>query len=147
MSSPAHLEERSWDTLNVPHAGGLGFAGQLIADASRDGRLSRDYVVQWLGTFVSPGKREDLFRRIMDPATRFLIPAFGVEVGGWWIQVTRRLLWITRETEHEGRLVELLMDQEEHVDGQPIPLAAAEPILIAVPLTRQPVEWAFIARI
>jgi hypothetical protein len=126
-------------------ADGLGFAGQLVGYASREGRLKRDFVIQWLGTFVDDVERKQLFRRAMDPATRITIPIFGEEIGGWWIQVTRRLLWITPETEDEGRLIEPLFDQA--ADDNWIPLAAAEPILIAVPLARQPADWAFTARI
>jgi len=81
----------------------------------------------------------------MDPGTRFTIPIFAEEIGGWWIQVSRRLLWVTAETEDEGRLIELLIDQP--INGNSIPLAAAEPVLIVAPMTRQPVDWAFKARV
>ncbi len=129
----------------APVADGLGYAGQLLGEASRQGRLSRDFVIQWLGRFVGYEERKVLFRQCMDPATRFTIPIFVEAIGGWWIQVSRRLLWVTAETKDEGRLIELLIDQP--VNGNRVPLAAAEPILIVAPMTRQPVDWAFIARI
>jgi len=53
---------------------------------------------------------------------------------------------VTSETEDEGRLIELLLNNTV-TDGEAAPLAATEPILIAVPMTRQPADWAFTARI
>src|SRR6266545_932977 len=77
---------------------------------------------------------------------RLSIPVLAVPVGGWWIQIARRLIWVTSETEDEGRLFELLLDKMM-TGGEVAPLAAVEPILIAAPMTRQPVDWAFTARI
>ena len=130
----------------APIADGLWFAGQLVAHASQTEALSGDYVIQWLGTFIDHEHRLELFRRVMDPAVRFNVPLLGVSVGGWWIQIARRLIWVTTETVDEGRLIEPLLDKS--VAGRDdVPLAAAEPIVIAVPMTRQPVAWAFCARI
>ncbi len=129
----------------APVAEALWIAGQLLAEASRAGRLSGDYVLYWLGT-VNQEQRVELMRRVMDPALRFSIPILGVAVGGWWIQIARRLIWVTNETEDEGRLFELLLPTAK-TGGDTSPLAAIEPILTAVPMTRQPADWAFTARI
>ncbi len=88
----------------------------------------------------------ELMRRVMDPAVRLSVPILAVPVGGWWIQIARRLIWVTSETEDEGRLLELLLDKTM-TGGEVLPLAAVEPILIAAPMTRQPADWAFTARI
>jgi hypothetical protein len=130
----------------VPVAEALWIAGQLVAQASQTGRLSRDYVFQWLGTSMDAAQRMELMRRVVDPALRFNIPILAVSIGGWWFQITRRLIWITNETEDEGRLIELLLDKTM-TGGETIPLAAVEPVLIAAPMTRQPADWAFSARI
>ena len=53
---------------------------------------------------------------------------------------------MTSEAEDDGRLIELLLDSTM-TGGEVPPLAAAEPILIAVPMARQPADWAFTARI
>jgi hypothetical protein len=127
-------------------AAALWFAGQLVAEASQTGRLSRDYVVHWLGTSVDREQRMELMRRVMDPAVRLSVPIFGVSVGGWWIQITRRLIWVTNEHEDDGRLIELLLD-DTATGGELIPLAAVEPTLIVARMTRQPADWAFTARI
>ena len=66
--------------------------------------------------------------------------------GGWWFQIARRLIWVTSETNDEGRLLELLLDGATTSD-EVVPLVATEPILIAAPMTHQPVAWAFTARI
>jgi hypothetical protein len=88
----------------------------------------------------------ELMRRVMDPAVRVSVPVLGVAVRGWWIQISRRLVWVVSETEDEGRLLELLLD--ETMTGREVaPLAAIEPVLIAVPMTRQPADWAFTARV
>ncbi|MEV4568514.1 hypothetical protein AB0K12_32495 [Nonomuraea sp. NPDC049419] len=130
----------------APIVDGLWFAGQYVAGASQMGGLSGDYILEWLGTYVGPEQRKELFRRVMDPAVYFYVPILGVSVGGWWIQIARRLIWVTSETEDDGRLVELLLDKTM-TGGEVAPLAAAEAILIAAPMTRQPANWAFTARI
>lgn len=129
----------------APVAEALWIAGQLLAEASRTGRLSGDYVLSWLGA-VDREQRAGLMRRVMDPAVRLSIPILGFAVGGWWIQIARRLIWVTSETEDEGRLIELLLDKTK-TGGEAAPLAAVEPILIAARMTRQPADWAFTARI
>jgi hypothetical protein len=130
----------------APIADGLWFAGQLVAEAAQTGALSGDYVLQWLGTFVDHERRMEIFRRVMDPAIRFSVPILGVSIGGWWIQIARRLIWLTNETEDEGRLIELLLDKSV-TGGEVLPLAAAEAVLIVARMTRQPADWAFSARI
>jgi hypothetical protein len=133
----------------VPHAApaaeALWIAGQLVAEASRTGRLSGDYVLYGLGA-MDPEQRIELMRHVMDPAVRFSVPILGVSVGGWWIQIARRLIWVTSETEDEGRLIELLLDKTK-TGSETSPLAAVEPILIVARMTRQPADWAFTTRI
>ncbi|MFI9811494.1 DUF4132 domain-containing protein [Saccharothrix variisporea] len=130
----------------VRAADALWTAGQLVAKASQAGLLSGDYVLHWLGVTADHEQRMELMRRVMDPAVRLSVPIIGVAVGGWWVQISRRLVWITNETEDEGRLFELLLDGAT-AEGDVVPLAAVEPILIAAPMTRQPADWAFTARI
>ena len=130
----------------APVADALWIAGQLVADASQAGALKGDYVLRWLGARIDPEMRKDLFRRVMDPAVRVYVPILGTSTDGWWFQVARRLIWVTSETTDEGRLLELLLDGATTSD-EVVPLAATEPILIAAPLTQQPVEWALTVRI
>jgi hypothetical protein len=122
----------------------LHVGGQLVAAASQAGALSADYVLHWIGMSTEDEQRQGLFRRIMDPAVRFHVPVLGVSIDGWWFQISRRLLWATSEMEDEGRLLELLLADKT---DQAIPLAATEPLLIVARMTRQPVDWAFAARI
>jgi len=129
----------------VPAAEALWIAGQLVAEASRTGSLSGDYVLYRLGA-MDPEQRVELMRRVMDPAVRFSVPILGVSYGGWWMQIARRLIWVTSETEDEGRLLELLLDKTK-TGSETAPLAAVEPILIVARMTRQPADWAFTARI
>jgi hypothetical protein len=131
------------DAISVGDA--LFVAGQLVADASRTGRLSRDYVIQWLGHSTDGENRKALLRRVMDPGYRFNVPVLGTSVGGWWFQISRRLIWVTSETRDEGRLLEPLFDKDESKAG--LALVADEAVLIAARLTSQPVDWAFSARI
>ncbi|MFD6309773.1 hypothetical protein [Streptomyces nigra] len=138
LASPVPNAARAADALWI--------AGQLVAGASEAGRLSADYVLHWLGTSVDHEQRKDLFRHIMDPAVRFYVPVLGVSVNGWWFQISRRLIWVTNETEDDGRLIELLLEKAT-TGEEASPLAAVEAILIAVPMTRHPADWAFTARI
>jgi len=132
-------------TKAVTIAEAFWFAGQLLAEASRTGRLSREYVLHGLG-LMDAEQRQEIMRRVMDPAVRFTVPILGQFVEGWWVQIARRLVWITSETEDEGRLFELLVD-ERSTGGKVLPLAAVDPILIVARMTRQPADWAFTARI
>lgn len=138
------LEATIRTAMTVPDA--LWIAGQLIADAAHTGHLSAGYVLHWLGTTFDQDERKDLFRRVMDPAVRFSVPALAVSIGGWWFQIARRLIWVTDETEDDGRLIEPLFDPDTAGKRVP-PLAATEPVLIAAPMAQQPVNWAFAARI
>jgi len=128
-----------------PVAEALWIAGQILAEASRTGRLSGGYVLHWLGA-IDQEQRMELMRRVMDPAVRFSIPILGIPWDGWWIQIARRLVWVTSETQDEGRLIEFLLPTTETGEATS-PLAAIEPILTVVPMTRQPADWAFTARI
>jgi hypothetical protein len=129
----------------TPVADALWMAGQIIAEASRAGLLSGDYVLRRLGA-VEDAQRIDLMRRVMDPAVRFSIPVLAAAAGGWWVQITRRLIWVTNETDDEGRLIELLLNKTT-TGTDAMPLAAVEPILIMAPMTQQTAGWAFTARI
>ena len=137
---------RSPDRKAAPVGDALWIAGLLVADASRAGALKDDYVLHWLGARIDHEEREDLFRQLMDPAVRFHVPVLGIAAERWWFQIARRLIWVTSETNDEGRLLEPLLDGATTGD-EVVPLVAAEPILIAAPMTHQPVEWAFTARI
>ncbi len=130
----------------APVADALRIAGHIVADASQVGALTGDYVLDWLGAHFDHDQRVDLFRRVMDPAVRFHIPILRASAGGWWFQIARRLIWVTSETKDEGRLMEQLVD-DAATSYEFVPLVAAEPILIAAPMTQQPVQWAFCARI
>ena len=129
----------------VPAAEALWIAGQLVAEASRAGGLSGDYILYGLAA-MDKEQRAELIRRIVDPAVRFSVPIFGVSVNGWWIQLARRLVWVTSKTEDEGRLLELLLHKAKS-GSETTPLAAVEPILIVARTTRHPADWAFTARI
>lgn len=118
----------------------LRAAGHIVAQAYREGGLSREFVLLQLGS-VPPEARTELLRRAMDPEVRMNIPISAVTFDGWLIQITRRLVWANAED--EGRLFELL---DESADN-PVPLMAVEPVLIMAPMTHQPVQWAFTARL
>ncbi|MEV6891012.1 hypothetical protein [Kribbella sp. NPDC051137] len=138
LSDPRPTTLTTADALNV--------AGQILAGAVRSGFLTSDRVLHWLGTHVDPVQLNGLLRRAMDPTVRISVPILGVPVEGWWFQVTRRLVWVTDATEDEGRLLQPLLDPAL-TDGQSLPLAASEPVLIVAPMTQQPAGWAFSARI
>jgi len=129
-----------------PVADALMVGGRIVADASQAGLLSGDFVLHWLRSSRDQEGTKELFRRLMDPAVRFYVPLVSGSADGWWFQIARRLLWITPETESDGRLLELLMDKSV-TGGEAVPLAAVEPILTVARMTHHPVDWAFTARI
>jgi hypothetical protein len=127
----------------------LWVAGNLAARERREGRLSADYVIWWLGTAVPKDHRMRILRDVLDDEARFNVPVLGVGFRGWWIQITRRLFWVTGKTPDEGRLLEPLFDPRAHAEGDKpaAVLAAGEPILILARVTTHPVSWALTARI
>ena len=139
------LDDSRPSATDLPTADALWNAGRAIAAVAREGGLSVDYVIRWLNASFDTQQLNALWRRIMDPAVRFHVPVFGAELGGWWMQISRRLIWVTGETVNEGRLAELLFDTPT-AEGM-LPIAAVEPILIVAPMTQQPMNWAFIARV
>lgn len=130
---------------SVPVAEALWIAGQIVAQAVAHGYLSADYVMAWLAAIPSE-ERVALLHRVTVPTVRLSVPVLGMSVAGWWVQVARRLMWVTGATEEEGRLVEPLLDPSV-TDGQQFPLVAGEAILIVARLTQAPVAWAFTARL
>ena len=130
----------------APVGKALGIGGQLVCSAFAAGALSADYVLEWFATHFEPGEIQELLRQLTDPSFRFHVPVFGIAIEGWWFQVARRVLWVTNQTEDEGRLLELVLTGKTS-DGKAIPLAATEPILIVARMTQHPVDWAFTARI
>ncbi len=127
----------------IPTSDALWVGGQLIVQAARNAMLSEDYLIRWLGA-IERSERERLLRRVMDPAYIQHVPILGIALGGWWFQITRRLVWVTSETPTDGgRLVQPLMSDAQ----PPVPLVGVEPVLIIARLTTQPIEWAMTVRI
>lgn len=130
----------------APIAEALSTGARLVASAFSAGALSADYVIDWLGRSSQREQTQQLLRRLIDPSLRFHVPVLGKAIDGWWFQIARRLLWVTNETEDEGRLMELVLSGSTFEEDA-LPLAATEPLLIVARMTQQPIDWAFAARI
>lgn len=135
------------DRPAVPIGDALWVAGNLVARERRAGRLAADAVIWWLGTAISKEDRMELLRAVVDDNARFNVPLLGIGVPGWWIQITRRLFWVTSKTPDEGRLIEPLFEPQADGEKPAAILAAGEPILILARVTKHPVDWALSARI
>ena len=82
----------------------------------------------------------------MDPSIRLLVPILGVSFDGWWMQVSRRLIWVTAETEDEGKLLEPVLHDDD--TGEFVaPLVATEATVILARMTKHPTDWAVSARV
>jgi hypothetical protein len=130
------------DVRAIPTGEALWTAGQLVANASRDGLLSGEFLLSWLRDTFDAEQRVEFLRRLVDPTNRIHVPIVAAQGGGWWFQIARRLLWVTNTTP-EQRLLEPLID----MDGGVRALVGVEPILIVARMTSHPVEFAFSARI
>ena len=99
-------------------------------------------MLAWLCQFP-PVERTAFLHELLDPSYRVHVPVAMGGGDGWWIQITRRLLWVTPAAD-EQRLVEpLFPDAEEELRT----LAAVEPLLIAGRVTSHPADWAMAVRI
>lgn len=120
----------------------LWAAGHMVARVYQAGGLSREFMLLQLGS-VPRQERTEMLLRAIDPQVRINIPITAAVYDGWWIQITRRLIWATPQIEDEGRLLEFLDESAE----DRLPLMAVEPVLIMAPMTQQPVGRAFTVRL
>lgn len=129
--------------LAIPTTDALWIGGQLIHHAARAGMLSEKRIARWLGE-IPPPERVELLRRVVDPNYIQHVPILAAGFGGWWVQVSRRLMWITQQTPtDEGRLVQPVLPDSDPL----LPLVALEPVVVLARLTTDPIEWAMTVRI
>ena len=127
----------------MPVGRALRAAGNLVHATAQSGLLSRDYMMPWLGHTFPPEERTEFLRSLLDPSNHVHVPvAFGAG-GGWWFQVARRLLWVTKATEEQRLLEPLFPDGDDGLRA----LVAVEPLLIVGRITSHPADWAMAVRI
>jgi hypothetical protein len=124
-----------------PTPAALGAAGMLVAHCNAEGRFT-DAIWQWMAQQPSARPSNDRIRRLLDPEAHVQVPVATAGIGGWWIQVSRRIRLVTKKTPADQRLVEVLIQISDD-----LALTAAEPILIVARVTEQPVTWAMATRI
>ena len=96
------LGESGLATSAAPMADALWNAGLAVAAVARGGGLSADHVIRWPHASFDNEQLNALWRRIMDPAVRFHVPVFMAGFGGWLIQISCRLIWVTNESVDQG---------------------------------------------
>src|SRR5207237_9156574 len=101
------------------------------------------FMVWWLGKAFEPELRMEYLRQAFDPAHRLFVPIAGASFDGWWLQISRRLRWLTRDSGDDHRLVQPLNADEESLSG----LVGEEPVLIVARMTDHPTAWAIAFRI
>jgi len=127
----------------MPIARALRVAGGLVHAAAQSGLLTRDYMLSWLGHSFPREERTPFLRSLLDASNHVHVPIAEGASGGWWFQITRRLLWTTEATE-EQRLVEsLIPDGDDALRA----LVAVEPLLIVGRIMSHPADWAMAVRI
>ena len=95
--------------------------------------------------FVEQGKNvpaSQLMGALRDPANHVLVPVASGPFEGWWVQLSRRIQLVTKDTPDEPSLVEFLVPPRGGTA-----LVAYEPVLILVRMTEHPSDWAFVARV
>lgn len=126
----------------APTAAALGVAGDLVARCISS-REMLDAVWRHLVEQRKTETMEEIVGGLLDPDRAVHVPIAGVGFDGWWIQVSRRLLVVTKDTPEVPRLIETLIEP----DGRPGALAVTEPRLILARLTDHPVQKALSFRI
>jgi hypothetical protein len=127
----------------MPVGSALRVAGNLIHATAQSGFMSRDYVLSWLGHMFPHEERTEFLRSLLDPSNHIHVPVAAGMGGGWWFQVTRRLLWVTKATEEQRLLEPLFPDGDNELRA----LAAVEPLLTVGRITSHPADWAMAVRI
>jgi hypothetical protein len=125
-----------------PRADAIRQAGHLVAYCATHG-LFQEAVGRWLLEQRDAGSTEDLVSALIDPAIHCVVPIAGGEADGWWIQISRRIRLMTRDTPEDHRLVEVLAP----VDHGAAVLVATEPMIIVARLNEHPVRWALPIRV
>ena len=125
----------------VGKAEALCAGAAVLAAAHRDGLLSLAPRV-WFLDQVKAGPSVEFGRRLMDPGRRVHVPVVAGDVEGWWLQVSRRVYFVTKDTPDEPGLVEMLAPP-----GEGLAFVAGEPILIVARMTEHPSDWVFVARV
>lgn len=138
MRKPASLASKASEINKA-----LRLAGHFVAAAHKDGRLSREYPLWWLGRALNPEQRAELIKHLVYPTSRVEVPIAMMEYDGWWFQITRRMVWLTKYTRDDRLLAEPLVPE----DGEDCRLLAFEPILVIARATQHPVDWAVAMRI
>jgi hypothetical protein len=126
----------------APKAEALKVAGWLVAECATRGLLL-DAIWRLLAEVRERGDLKEFFRGLLDPEHQVHVPVVGAVVDGWWLQISRQLSILTKDTPDDHRLIEVLTPP----DGQPGALIAYEPRLIIARLTEHPAKWAMPVRI
>lgn len=129
---------------SAPRSAAFYAAGHFVAKLWAEGRLSRDYLIAWLGNAFDSEHRPEFLRLALPETNLVQIPVAAALAPGWWFQVTRRLRWITKSTPDDPRLIEPIFIPEK---GAVAGLVAGEPTLIMAEMTSQPVKFAVKIRI
>lgn len=87
IAKPPYLADRA-----IPAGQAIWAGGQLVARASRAGAFSPEYMIRWLGNALDPQQRVECLKRAFEPTNRIIVPIIAAVGGGWWFQITRRLL-------------------------------------------------------
>lgn len=127
----------------MPVGRALRVAGNLVHAAAQSGLLSRHYILSWLANVFSREERAEFLRSLLDPTNHVHVPVAAGSGGGWWFQVTRRLLWVTKATEEQRLLEPLFPDGDNALRA----LVAVEPLMIVGRVTSHPADWAMAVRI
>lgn len=129
-------------TTSAPLAEALVAAGQLLAHWGVNDGL-RMTTIGWVQERIERGEFEPILRNLLEANHWVHVPLGMAFAGGWWIQLSRRLVAITRTTEDdETRLYESIVPL-----GNWGTLAATEPRLILARLSSDPIDWAMVVRI
>ena len=131
-------------TMSAPRSAAFYGAGQFVARLWAEGRLSRDYLIAWLGNAFDAEHRPEFLRLALPETNLVQIPVAAAVAPGWWFQVTRRLRWITQATPDDPRLIEPIFIPEKDAVAA---LVAGEPTLIIAETTSEPATFAVKIRI
>lgn len=123
-------------------ADALRVAGALVAGCISSGRML-DAVWSYLVRERDAKPMDEIIRGLFDPDRAVHVPIAGVGFDGWWIQLSRRLLVVTKNTPERPILLETLIEP----NGDPGVLAVTEPRLIVARLTDHPVRTAYSFRL
>lgn len=130
----------------LPTSEALWWAGHALHRWHTEERFDQDFaMVRYTDRARAAGGPDNLDpefgRRLLNPDAYVHLAIGSAQLPGWFLQVTRRVRAVTRDTPDDARLMQLLGHEG------PVGIVAEEPRVVLARITEEPADWAIVLRL